>query len=751
MRKGLLAFFREKLRMLFPFVLSVVLSSAVFSIYGISVISLWTLAIILICGVVFVLCEFVNIYRGSSRIYLTLIILIDVLLFIHLLGGNVYRKEFLQWFFEAGSGITVRLDFLLALLAGFPVFFSLTVYYFTNIQYRMSFLTLLSLFPCVLYVKVIAEINNVYLIIIALLNLIIFVLHRIIKGAAGARMIGGKSFVLSVGLFAFILLITASAIPKESQARYYSSFERIFISGNTSIIMGENYSDINDVSGNADNYEDMQNRQMYTVFGENVPYLKRQNFYYYDFENDRWYSDENSFTLHSTTEKWYEEHAMLNLTALQTAIKRAEEYEPGFAERHGLEALALAEPITDSIKNLYVQSNNFGASYYLSTARCVYISANNVSERYYATESGCFRIAAGKRHPPNTVYRVTYYDEIASKDNWLQLGGADFDDESAEKMLGELWVILLERDDQFADIVWDFNRQRKKADWAKEDYRQNNDLISDEVKKLALEITQGCTYDWQKAEALQNYFMDNGFVYDLKYTAEDTSPEYFLFKSKKGTCSDFASAFVLMARAAGLNARYTEGYNCEEGLQENVYTISDRNSHAYPEVFIQNMGWTVYEPTVPSMYNDFKDGNDGFLLDFGSLEMDYRLMLSVLGAAGVVMLAVLMLLGVIPYADEKLFACRIRNAAADKCIVRIYGRIVNKMAAGAVPDIKKLTPYEAAQRLDSLTGCNIYNIAFLTEEVLYGGNIPTENDKVQVIDSYLRLKKALKTYNKKLH
>jgi len=40
--------------------------------------------------------------------------------------------------------------------------------------------------------------------------------------------------------------------------------------------------------------------------------------------------------------------------------------------------------------------------------------------------------------------------------------------------------------------------------------------------------------------------------------------DYFLFESKKGFCIHYASAMVILARACGLPARYSEGYVADE-------------------------------------------------------------------------------------------------------------------------------------------------------------------------------------------
>ena len=50
------------------------------------------------------------------------------------------------------------------------------------------------------------------------------------------------------------------------------------------------------------------------------------------------------------------------------------------------------------------------------------------------------------------------------------------------------------------------------------------------------------------------WFGDDGFVYDLSYAPAEHTPNYFLLESKRGICSDYASALTLLARAAGLPA-----------------------------------------------------------------------------------------------------------------------------------------------------------------------------------------------------
>ena len=79
-----------------------------------------------------------------------------------------------------------------------------------------------------------------------------------------------------------------------------------------------------------------------------------------------------------------------------------------------------------------------------------------------------------------------------------------------------------------------------------------------------------------------------------------TTPEafldYFLLESKQGYCSYFATAFVLLARAEGIPARYVEGF-CVPLQGEQSLTVYGNMVHAWPEVYIQGVGGIPFEPT----------------------------------------------------------------------------------------------------------------------------------------------------------
>jgi len=67
-------------------------------------------------------------------------------------------------------------------------------------------------------------------------------------------------------------------------------------------------------------------------------------------------------------------------------------------------------------------------------------------------------------------------------------------------------------------------------------------------------------------------------------------------ESKEGYCTHFATAFTLLARSQGIPARYVHGYSVPMQGKKEV-TVTSAMAHAWPEAYIDNVGWIPFEPT----------------------------------------------------------------------------------------------------------------------------------------------------------
>ena len=88
---------------------------------------------------------------------------------------------------------------------------------------------------------------------------------------------------------------------------------------------------------------------------------------------------------------------------------------------------------------------------------------------------------------------------------------------------------------------------------------------------------------------------------------------HFLTASREGYCIHFATAATLMLRALDIPARFTSGFlvnvpQSEVGLP---ITLTDRNAHAWVEVYYDHMGWIPLEVTPSEAFSgDYAGGSN---------------------------------------------------------------------------------------------------------------------------------------------
>ncbi len=101
-------------------------------------------------------------------------------------------------------------------------------------------------------------------------------------------------------------------------------------------------------------------------------------------------------------------------------------------------------------------------------------------------------------------------------------------------------------------------------------------------------------------ERALTYFRQQPFTYTLQPAALTTGDptDRFLFETREGFCEHYASAFVLLMRAAGLPARVVTGYQGGEINPIGEYLIvRQSDAHAWAEVWLAEQGWVRVDPT----------------------------------------------------------------------------------------------------------------------------------------------------------
>ncbi|MFN8494171.1 MAG: transglutaminase-like domain-containing protein [Caldilineaceae bacterium] len=125
--------------------------------------------------------------------------------------------------------------------------------------------------------------------------------------------------------------------------------------------------------------------------------------------------------------------------------------------------------------------------------------------------------------------------------------------------------------------------------------------ISDRTRQLAATLTAGQSSPYAKARAIETYLRK--YPYDLKVPPPPKNvsdvADYFLFDLRRGYCDYYATAFVVLARLAGLPTRFASGYAVGHWIgTEHYWSVTESEAHSWPEVYFPTYGWIPFEPTA---------------------------------------------------------------------------------------------------------------------------------------------------------
>lgn len=134
-----------------------------------------------------------------------------------------------------------------------------------------------------------------------------------------------------------------------------------------------------------------------------------------------------------------------------------------------------------------------------------------------------------------------------------------------------------------------------------ERYTKVNGPITARVRQLASQLSERDPTPYGKAMAIQDYLRSNRFTYSLSAPAghSGNAVDRFLFVTRVGYCEQFAGSYALLARLMGLPARVAVGFQ-PGAPRGDTFAVQDKDAHAWPEVYLEGIGWTAFEPT-PSL------------------------------------------------------------------------------------------------------------------------------------------------------
>ncbi len=123
--------------------------------------------------------------------------------------------------------------------------------------------------------------------------------------------------------------------------------------------------------------------------------------------------------------------------------------------------------------------------------------------------------------------------------------------------------------------------------------------INPRILRLAQHLADGAPTATARVAHTLHYFVAHGFVYTLAPPPMGRDPLVtFLFKARRGYCTDYAAAFATLMRAEGVPSRVVVGY--AGGTYNPVghdFIVRARDAHAWTEVWLKNH-WRRVDPTA---------------------------------------------------------------------------------------------------------------------------------------------------------
>ncbi|VEG74338.1 transglutaminase-like domain-containing protein [Actinomyces slackii] len=115
-------------------------------------------------------------------------------------------------------------------------------------------------------------------------------------------------------------------------------------------------------------------------------------------------------------------------------------------------------------------------------------------------------------------------------------------------------------------------------------------------------VEQAGDDDGARAAALVAWLRGGAFVYDesAPYDADDAGTMDVVatfLEQRRGYCAHYASAFTAMARSLGIPTRIAIGYASSFSGPGQWTAVSGEELHAWPEVWLDGVGWVAFEPT----------------------------------------------------------------------------------------------------------------------------------------------------------
>lgn len=633
------------------------------------------------------------------------------------------------WFYGLDASENYHPLFLAAVFLGGGFFIISVLYYFTQIKYRTLSVMLCILFPFVIYSRRSESMPDLMTTIIVMLYLGVVIHNKSVDPSKPKNerimMKIDRSYIMGILIFVTVTGTVTMIIKKPV---YISELERntdLFnnpFGGNTvSRTSAENTSNISSPRYGGEIYPGEPLFYFETNGSESIYYLRRQP--YQKFNGDVWEIGElgrykyfsnfyaKDYPEYGTDDILNDMESVLQILELPTNVyprnyinkKHGRIYDDTFNPNYLPAPLGTTTDDIDSSQSRlrkYPYNEIFLANAPQSNTNAANSNGIDESFDFYEHDDRLYDYALR--------LNLTYYNYTTK--------------------------LSISRTEESQRLLKDYELARK--------YYLDTSNISKEVSELALSVTKDYYSDMEKALVLENYFEENGYVYDEEYIPQDQSIEYFIFEGKTGVCSSYATAMTLMARCIGLPARYVEGYAAFEKIDPYTFLVRDKYAHAFVEVYIPGTGWLTFDPTVSDYMKIPEQEKENLAAAF---------LKSISKTLVLIIVTIFIILSVLRDRIAELFF-RITQLFRNpkKRTLKLYANVIKLINFSTKENYNSYTVNMLRDYISSTRGKVPEKLFVLFERTAFGGYEPTKKEYREAYREYCRCYRVLRKKPKKL-
>ena len=658
-------------------------------------------------------------------------------------GGVNYPITWGLWFLTPQDSMNYNKWYAFAFYLLFLLFMASVIYYFTKVRYRIFMNFLIFIIPFAIYGKEYEKMPTIYIILLSVGYVLLMVYYRQLKDDEKTVFVGRRQSWRTIAVYAAIFAVISAIIPKPVVEADRTILENLISAEELTTRLDAMLNVFRNIS-NGDQFRDRsRNRLVYEVVAKEPLRIKTATRSTYNFEKDEWNIQDLDDHYYNTSKGT--PFDIGSKMGLADAFLEAAKLDENFASKYGLIGYlnqGLAEPKVNHAV-FYLMNGLIGLPQGTDMAP---VPQGAITMTDCSVQNKTARLLGGTVYSVNTQFpsNARFEFDYSANTFFYSPTNREFIDHlntfDYKQLLNDTYEVLSRElgPDSDPDQVRLYNYFE--VDY--ECYDAYLEYLLDygnrkRIKDLSDDITKGCESEYDKALALESYFYNNDYIYDLTYDTTGKNAEDFMFVTKTGVCYEYATSMVLLARAAGIPARYCEGYNMSSRLDRSnmpntTFGISLQDSHGFPELYLKGYGWLSFEPTVADDIITKKQTSSTDLLS----------------RAGMIMLVgsliALLLAFIYPWLSHKYFVLRSKKRQPADVVKAIVHRICK------VYDIDEAyTSREVSTFVHESTGVDISYTAELFDRSEYGGENVNAQEKERALSEYISAYDAFRESRKR--